>query len=187
MLQKSRATKSAKPDSTITYFCFKCKFFSISQDLIDNHMTYLHLVPPQSVNGKFVALSNTSLLHCTFLPTSGVEEEEILSDENVGSDISGIGRIADDEHDEVLHNEIHAGMYSYSPSVNNEVPPPDVPDCPGSNDLFDDAFMATPGPSKTNEETQFDRDMAGSNAGSLINSLNEICTFFFFSQKDHLN
>ena len=82
MLQKSRAKKLAKPVSSINYYCFKCKFFSTSEDLFNNHMTYLHLVPPHSVNGKFVALSNTSLLHSTFLPTSGVEEE-VIPNENM--------------------------------------------------------------------------------------------------------
>ena len=176
MLQISRAKKSAKPDPAITYFCFKCKFFSTSQKLFDNHMTYLHLVPPQSVNGKFLALSNASLLHCTFLPASGVqeeeeEEEEISSNEKVGSEISGVGRISNDENDHVVHNEIHAGMYSYSPSINDEVSPPDVPDGPG---LLDDAFMATPGPSKRNEEIHFDTEMALSTAGSVNNSEDRI-------------
>ena len=85
MLQKSRAKKLAKPVSSINYYCFKCKFFSTSEDLFNNHMTYLHLVPPHSVNGKFVV--QPSLLHSTFLPTSGVEEEVLQSDENTGSEI----------------------------------------------------------------------------------------------------
>ena len=84
MLQKSRAKNAPKPIPSVTYYCFKCKFFSTSEDLIANHMTYLHLVPPQSVNGKFIALSNTNLLHSTFLPTSAIEEhlEEKNSSKN---------------------------------------------------------------------------------------------------------
>ena len=57
-------------------------------------------------------------------------------------------------------------MYLYSPSVHDKVSPPDVPDCPGS---LDDAFNATPGPSKTNEETHFDREIPLSTDGSVDN------------------
>ena len=110
MLQKSRARNTPKHYPSVTYYCFKCKFFTTSDDLIDNHMTYLHSIPPESVNGKFIALSSTSLLHSTFLPTSAIEEseEEKKSSENesnheeddeiFGSEISGVERMPDYEN-----------------------------------------------------------------------------------------
>ena len=95
-----KAAEDSASHKVSVYFCFKCKFFSPSQEHFDNHMTFLHLVPPQSVIGKFLALSTPNLLLITFLRTSEVECEEDDSstkddsnqdedDNDNGSEISG--------------------------------------------------------------------------------------------------
>ena len=185
MLQKSRAKNAPKPIPSVTYYCFKCKFFSTSEDLIANHMTYLHLVPPQSVNGKFIALSNTNLLHSTFLPTSAIEEhlEEKNSsknesnheedDEIFGSEFSGVEKFPEYENPcAPADNEFHYGMDDFSPNIDTDSP------VNGNNVAeLDNAFMdtPTPGPSHRNiVEINVDRDIAlsASNAGSVVNSPN---------------
>ena len=90
LVKKARAMKAAEDPSykVSVYFCFKCNLFSPSQDHFDNHMTFLHLVPPQSVIGKFIALSTPNLLLSTFLRTSEIECAE--DDSSTKDDSQGI-------------------------------------------------------------------------------------------------
>lgn len=112
LLKKAQAKKAAEDSTSYkvsVYFCFKCKFFSPSQEHFDNHMTFLHLVPPQSVIGKFIALSTPNLLLSTFLRTSEVECEEDDSstkddsnqdedDNDNGSEVSGVEKLPEATH-----------------------------------------------------------------------------------------
>ena len=90
LVKKARAMKAAEDPSykASVYFCFKCNFFLPSQDHFDNHMTFLHLVPPPYVIGKFIALSTPNLLLSTFLRTSEIECAE--DDSSTKDDSQGI-------------------------------------------------------------------------------------------------
>ena len=64
MLSRSKARIQKELDG-VSVHCFKCGFSSTTQDAIDEHMTFAHLIGPGSVMEKFIALSTPSLLVST--------------------------------------------------------------------------------------------------------------------------
>ena len=75
MLSKSRNSRimsdveiSSGPLSGVTFYCFKCKFFSSNQKLFNNHLTLMHMMGLkhyQKMQRK-VALTTPNLLVSTF-------------------------------------------------------------------------------------------------------------------------
>ena len=113
LVKKGRAKAAAQPKESVTFFCFKCKFFSTNTDHVSNHMTLEHLMGPacKSAMDRYVALQTPNLLISTFHNYNEREEEiiqdDILSSDNTetdrGSEMSGIEKITEnfqnDDHD----------------------------------------------------------------------------------------
>ena len=106
LVAKAKA-QEVDPLKGVTFYCWKCKFFSKDQKLFNNHMTCIHMmgVAKYQEMKRLEAVSTPNLLISTFHGTNNDEEIEEHHSDNENEHVEHLNKAFFSEPDSCGSNE----------------------------------------------------------------------------------